>query len=227
MIHFHGTPITPREQLMRMLASGRHVCVPFPRPDDLKICLRMAQSIMFDNGAFSTHTRGELFDEPGFYEWLEPMLAPPHFAVVPDVIGGDVAQQRALVARWPFRRDLGAPVWHLHLGIDYLLELIDGWPRVCLGSSAEFWQVGSEKWIRRMDEVFDAVSRRHKVMPWLHGLRMLGQAEGPWPLASADSTNVAQNWKRDTGCAECKCRSIDTQNPPWFWREADQQMRLL
>lgn len=45
----------------------------------------------------------------------------------------------------------------------------------------------------------------------LHGLRMLGQVSD-WPLASADSTNCAQNFARDTGCARCKADHIHRQN---------------
>lgn len=225
MIHYHGTPITPREQLERM--AGRHFCVSFARRDDLTTCLRIGQSVMFDNGAFSAFTRGALFDLVRFYDWLEPNLAPPHWAVIPDVIGGDVSDQRAMVQSWPFRRDLGAPVWHLGLSIDYLLELTDAWPRVCFGSSAEFWEVGSEKWAHRMDEAFNALARRHSPLPWVHGLRMLGQAGGRWPLASADSTNVSQNFKRDGGCAECKAAPIDGVQPAPRWREQPLQARLV
>lgn len=214
VIHYHGTPITPREQLIRM--SGRHFCVSFAAPNDLKTCLKIGQSLMLDNGAFSAFTRGRALDEGGFYAWLEPILAPPHWAVIPDVIGGRQDQQEAMVARWPFREDLGAPVWHLNLPIDYLLALCDSWPRVCLGSAGEYWEVGSDAWCRRMDETFNALANRHRVMPWIHGLRMLGQSDGPWPLASADSTNVAQNFKRDGGCAECKAAPIDALQPaPW------------
>jgi hypothetical protein len=55
---------------------------------------------------------------------------------------------------------------------------------------------------------------------------MLGQAAGPWPLASADSTNVAQNFKRDTGCAECKAAVVDTVQPPPLWTERPLQATL-
>lgn len=214
MLHYHGTPITPKEELLAM--AGRLFCVSYERPDDLKTCLRIGQSLMFDNGAFSTFTRGAEFDEHGFYQWVEPMLAHPHWAVVPDVIGGDVEQQRAMVARWPFRRELGMPVWHLGAPIDYLLELADGWPRICFGSSAAYWQVGSPTWCGRMDEAFNALARRGP-LPWIHGLRMLGMGGERWPLASADSTNVGRHWKRDECCAERKARVIDAVQTPLTW----------
>jgi len=216
MLHYHGTPITPKHQLENM--AGRCFCVSYARPDNLAQCLRIGQSVMLDNGAFSAKTRGHEFDLPGFYEWVEPMLSHPHWAVVPDVIDGSVEQQREMVATWPFRKEFGIPVWHLGLPIDYLLELCDQWGRVCFGSAGAYWNVGSSAWCGRMDEAFNALTHRYgSKLPWVHGLRMLGHAGGPWPLARADSTNVAQNYKRDTGCAECKAAQIDATNPPRMW----------
>jgi hypothetical protein len=43
-----------------------------------------------------------------------------------------------MVKTWPFPRALGVPVWHLGLPIDYLLELVDDWGRVALGSSGQY-----------------------------------------------------------------------------------------
>ena len=120
MLHYHGTPITPRAQLQRM--AGRMFCVSYAAPQDLATCLRIGQSVMLDNGAFSTFTRGAAFDRDGFYAWIEPHLAHPHWAVVPDEIGGTVEQQRAMVSTWPHRREYGAPVWHLGLPLEYLFD---------------------------------------------------------------------------------------------------------
>lgn len=212
MEKYHGTPITPKDQLARM--AGRNFCVSFERPDSLRTCMQIGQRVMLDNGAFSAKTRGAEFDLQGFYAWIEPILAHPHWAVVPDFIDGTVEQQRAMVKTWPYRRDFGMPVWHLGLPIDYLLELADQWGRVCFGSAGEYWEVGGAKWSARMDEAFNAMHRTFGArLPWVHGLRMLGQAGGDWPLASADRTNVAQNHKRDGGCAECKAARIDAINP--------------
>jgi hypothetical protein len=145
---------------------------------------------------------------------------------VPDVIDGTVEEQRAMVSTWPHRKEFGVPVWHLGLPIDYLLELCDQWGRVCLGSAGQYWEIGSASWCGRMDEAFNAMARTFGRLPWTHGLRMLGQASGPWPLSSADSTNVAQNYKRDTGCADCKARPIDSTNPPAMWAERPIQEAL-
>jgi hypothetical protein len=217
MIHYHGTPVTPKHALESM--AGEHFCVSFFRPDSLKICLRIGQSLMLDNGAFSCKTLGVEFDLQGLYNWLDPILAHPHWAVVPDVIDGTVEQQREMTKTWPFGKAYGIPVWHLGLPIDYLLELCDDWGRVCFGSAGEYWQVGSPKWAHRMDESFNALHKTFgQRLPWVHGLRMLGQGEQQWPLASADSTNVAVNHSGKKVCAGCMAKAINKQNPPNHWK---------
>jgi hypothetical protein len=226
-IHYHGTPLTPQAQLRRM--AGRNFCVPFPRPESLNICLQIGQMLMFDNGAFSVYTRGETFDVKGYYAWLEPILRPPHWAVVPDAIGGSLEDQYRLLLTWP-RETFGyancAAVFHLHMPMEHLHFLLNAYPKVCLGSSGEFWDVGSHKWRGRMDEIFNYVEKKFTQRPWIHGLRMLGQVDG-WPLASADSTNVAQNYKRDTGCAECKAAPIDAQQAAAEWTPREIQQGLF
>jgi hypothetical protein len=207
-IHFHGTPITPAAQLARM--AGEHFCVSFARPDNADVCEAIGQSVLWDNGAFSAFTRGKEIDEAALYDWLEPRLYHPHRAVILDKIGGDVAEQRAMLKRWPFRKEFSWPVWHLDKPLSYLDELANKYGALCLGSAGQYWEVGGVAWTRRMDQVFDHLARRGR-LPWLHGLRMLGQAAS-WPLASADSTNVAQNYGRDTGCAYCKARQLDKSN---------------
>lgn len=221
-VHYHGTPITPRAQLLRM--AGRNFCVSYAAPNDLRVCLQIGQSVMLDNGAFSVWTKGIAFDVPGFYAWVAPVLGHPHWAVIPDVIGGDEQQQRQMLKTWPFPRALGAPVWHLDKPIDYLLYLADEYPRICLGSAGEYWQVGDARWCRRMDEAFNALAKRG-ALPWIHGLRMLGQI-GEWPLASADSTNVAQNHHL-YGCAECMAANIDVTQGPSKWKQRAEQQPLF
>lgn len=218
MIHYHGTPISPIKAIETM--GGKHFCVSYARPDDLKRCLSIGQSLMLDNGAFSAKTRGLQFDRNGFYEWVEPLLAHPHWAVVPDVIDGTEDEQREMVKSWPFRKEMGIPVWHLGLSISYLIELCDLWGQVCFGSAGEYWQIGTPKWCHRMDEAFNALVKTYgRQIPWVHGMRMLGQASGPWPLASADSTNVALHHAEHLECAGCMAKRIDSVNPPFTWNK--------
>jgi hypothetical protein len=226
VIHYHGTPITPRSQLNRM--AGRNFCVSYAAPQDVKTCLAIGQSVMLDNGAFSTFTRGATFDVAGYYAWLEDKLAHPHWAVVPDAIGGSLDDQYSMLLTWPresFGYDQAAAVFHLHMPLTHLYFLCNAYPKVCLGSSGEYWQIGTEKWIGRMDEIFNELAKRYRKMPWIHGMRMLGQLDGGWPFASADSTNVAQNYHRDTHpkCANCKASIIDAQQPAATWQEREQR----
>lgn len=210
MIHYHGTPLTPRAELQKM--AGKHFCVSFANPGDADWCLRYGQSVMWDNGAFSAFTKGAVFDPAAFAAWVEPRLAHPHWAVVPDVIDGTVADQREAAKPWPHPRSLSAPVWHMGLPIDWLLELADGWPRICFGSTAAYWQVGSEAWERRCDEAWNALERRG-LRPWVHMLRGLALSGDRWPFASADSVNVARNFKDARICPERMARRIDAIQP--------------
>jgi hypothetical protein len=183
---------------------------------------------MFDNGAFSFYRSGKKLNTSAFYDWISPHLAHPHWAVIPDAIGGDVEQQRSMVATWPnsIPKDLGMPVWHLGLPLDYLLELADNWPRICFGSSGEFWEVGGDAWCNRMDEAFNALAKRNARLPWIHGLRMLGMSGMRWPLASADSTNVAQNHHLK-GCPSCMADKIDAVQCPSQWIPHPTQMSFI
>ena len=216
MIHYHGTPVTPRLELYRM--AGKHFCVSFADPRDANVCLKIGQSVMWDNGAFTAYTQGRVFDLKDFYEWVEPLLGHPHWAVIPDVIDGDVIQQRERIVSWPFEREYGCPVWHLALPLDYLLELVDEFPKVCFGSSGDYWSVGSPSWEKRVDEAFNALAKRRQRMPWIHMLRGLAQAGKRWPFASADSVNVARNFKNGVG-RDCEkmARQIDSIQTPIHW----------
>ena len=214
MIHYHGTPLTPAPALLTM--AGRHFCVPYPRPDDLSRCLRVGASVMLDNGAFSTWTRGVKFNEAGFYRWASPHLRHPHWVVIPDVIGGSDEDNDAMLARCKLPPNLAAPVWHTCAGLDRLRRLADAWPRVCFGSTSEF-KPGSDAWKRRMDQAWGMLQQTGRY-PWVHMLRAMEQAStGPWPFASADSTNIARNFK---GCRyrpakepEDMAAWIDAKNP--------------
>lgn len=227
MIHYHGTPLTPRAELQKM--AGKHFCVSFAAPGDAEWCQRHGQSVMWDNGAFSAYTAGRKFDPTAFSEWVAPRLAHPHWAVVPDVIDGDVSDQRDLIASWHHPPILSAPVWHMGLPIDWLLELSAKWPRICFGSSGAYWQVGSEVWERRCDEAWNALEQAG-VRPWVHMLRGLSLSGSRWPFASADSVNVARNFKNKGAeqCPERMARAIDAVQPyQTTWTMRQQQKGLF
>ncbi len=212
-----GTPITPRAELLKL--PGRSFCVSYAEPRDLLTCLEIGASVMGDSGAYPIFLRGGVLDIPGYYRWLRPWLRPPHWAVVPDRIGGSVDEQRAMVATWPFARSVGAPVWHLRLPIDYLLELADTWPRICFGSSAEYWNPRSKAWRDRVCEAWGALARTGR-LPWVHMLRAMAQASrGTWPFASADSVNLARNFKDYDRPIFATADRIAQRNPPALWAD--------
>ena len=95
MIHYHGTPITPIPERLKM--AGKNFCVSFANPYDANWCLAHGQSVMWDNGAFTHHQRGGELDIAAYSKWVEPLLGHPHWAVIPDVIDGTVEEQRDMI----------------------------------------------------------------------------------------------------------------------------------
>lgn len=215
MMHYHGTPITPNEALLSL--AGRCFCVSYGRHDQVVAVHQLGQSVMLDNGAFSRFTRGEATNWPGYYAFCDRWLDhPTTWAVIPDVIDAPSQEQDGLLNEWPHGHR-GAPVWHLDEPITRLLRLTDEWPRVCLGSSGEYWKVLSDPWRGRMDEAFDEVARRHKRMPWLHMLRGMQLSGLPWPLASVDSTDIGRNHRRPQNTPEGMADRWDARNCGSSW----------
>lgn len=193
---YHGTPIGgPRQDAARFL-SGRCALVPFPRRDDMGAVAEFAQSFVFDNGAFTVWKQGGELDVPGYVAWCDEYHRHPGFdwALIPDVIDGDEAQNDALVKQWP-RHIRGVPVWHMHESIARLRRLCDEWPTVALGSSGQWATPGTASWWGRMSEAMnDVCDTDGRPAARLHGLRMLDPTIfTKLPLTSADSTNAAVN----------------------------------
>lgn len=215
MIHYHGTPITPREKLLNM--GGRNFCVPFTEGRNLMTCIRIGASVMLDNGAFSAWTRGITINWESYYLWAEDVLQHPHWAVIPDVIDGGEEDNDSLIARCRLPKEWSAPVWHLHESLERLARLSDSYPKICFGSSGEFSSPGNDKWTERIDSAWNMIERTGR-KPWVHMLRAMSEAaSGRWPFASADSTNIARN---HNGSSKLACRNpedmaqeIDSINP--------------
>ena len=111
-----------------------------------------------------------------------------------------------------------APVWHMNLSIEWLLEIADNYPRFCFGSSGQYWQVGSESWCRRSEQAWNELLKRgHR--PWVHMMRGLSLCGDKYPFASAASTNVARNFKNKGAevCPERMARRIDSVQNPLKW----------
>jgi hypothetical protein len=200
VIHYHGGPITPESCAARAW-TRRHAFVSYAAPLQIALAASVSQSFSLDNGAFSVWKTGQTPDWPGYYQWCDRWLAHPNcdWAVIPDVIGGTEAQNDALLAEWP-HGDRGVPVWHLNESADRLRRLAEAFPRIALGSAAE-WDIRKPRMcIGRLYDTLPAICNGDGFpLVKLHGLRMLNvKITTKIPLASADSTNVARNIRYDT-----------------------------
>lgn len=214
-LHYHGGPITPTAVLLSL--AGKCFCVSHTRPDQVVLMHQIGQSVLLDNGAFSKFTKGIATDWTAYYAWADEWLAhPTTWAIIPDEIAAGSQEQDALIREWP-HGDRGAPVWHTGEPLDRLLRLCDEWPRVCVGSTDEHWQVLSTSWRLRMDEAFNALAQRHKRMPWLHMLRGMQLATEAYPFASLDSTDVARNHNRPQNTARAMADRWDAAQCPARW----------
>lgn len=225
MIHYHGTPITPVTALYEL--AGRHFCVSHARPEQVARVHEIGQSVMLDNGAFSKWKRGAETNWPNFYAWCDRWLGfPTTWAVIPDVIDGGSQLQDALVREWPFGHR-GAPVWHMDEPLHRLLRLCSEWPRVCIGSTAEYRKVMSDLWRRRMDECWNALAREHRHLPWVHMLRGMQCSGEVWPFASVDSTDIAQNHWRPQNTPRGMADRWDALQTPGAWMLRPEQLELV
>jgi hypothetical protein len=223
-MHYHGTPISPIAALYEL--AGRCFCVSFARPDDVKRAHQIGQSVLLDNGAFSAWKRNHAPDWKAFYAWCDEWLAyPTTWAVIPDVINAGSQMQDALLAEWPHGHR-GAPVWHMDEPINRLLALTDAWPRVCIGSTAEYAIVLSAIWERRMDEAFNEISKRHRWIPYLHMLRGMQCVGRRWPFASVDSTDIAQNHHRPQNTPRSMADRWDAIQCAAAWKRQPEQLEL-
>lgn len=218
MIHYHGTPITPNAVLLSL--AGNHFCVSHMAPQQVAVCHQIGQSVMLDNGAFSKWKSGKQTDWPAYYAWCDQWLDfATTWAIIPDVIDAGSQEQDALIREWP-HGEKGAPVWHMDERIERLLDLIERWPRVCIGSTAEYRDVLSDSWIKRMDQAWDAIASKHARTPNIHMLRGMQLSGREWPFASVDSTDVAQNHNRPQNTAKVMADRWNAgQTPPkWLGR---------
>lgn len=197
MIHYHGLPITPATAAAKAVEAG-HAFVSYAHSDQLGVAVELCQSFAIDNGAFSAWKAGQpVEDWSGFYAWAAQCKLVPacDFAVIPDVIDGNEADNDSLLAEWPLPKWFGAPVWHMHESMDRLERLASVWPRVCLGSSGDYSNIGTVQWWSRISQAMRVVCNDDgQPLVKLHGLRMLNhEVFTRLPFASADSTNIGRN----------------------------------
>jgi len=199
------------------------------------VAIEVCQSFAIDNGAFSAWKSGNpITDWTEFYDWALNLKKVPScdFAVIPDVIDGNEAENDALLKDCPLPYWFGAPVWHLHESLERLEQLANTYVRVCFGSSGEFSTIGTHKWRSRMGQVMRIIcDDMGRPSCKLHGLRMLDpNIFTKLPFSSADSTNIGRNvgidahWKHGNYLPPTKemraqlMRSrIESHNAPSIW----------
>jgi len=195
MIHYHGTPFSGGDK-NHMALAGRHAMVSYAHASCMAIVAEVCQSFCLDNGAFSAWKAGKKFDPEGFMDWAHHWVKHPgcDFAVLPDIIDGTEKENDNWLKFAPNKHQW-TPVWHLHESIERLERLANEWPRIALGSSGEYAEVGNTKWWHRMGEGLDAITdRQGRPICKIHGLRMLDTGIFSYiPFSSADSTNVGRN----------------------------------
>ena len=225
-LHYHGTPITPIDVLYSL--AGRHFCVSHARPEQVARAHEIGQSVMLDNGAFSKWKRGYETNWASYYAWTDRWLhTPSTWAVIPDEIDAGSQQQDALIREWPHGRQQAAPVWHMDEPTHRLLRLCEeGWERVCIGSTAEYADVLSPPWQRRMDEAFNMLALTFGRLPRLHMLRGMQLSGRRWPFYSVDSTDVAQNHNRPQNTARAMADRWDAMQCLGPWAARPEQMEL-
>jgi hypothetical protein len=227
-LHYHGTPITPIDALYQL--AGRCFCVSHLRPEDVRRCHDIGQSVMLDNRAFSKWRRGAVVDWNAFYDWCDKWLdCPTTWAIPPDVIDAPSQEQDGLLNDWPHGKRQAAPVWHMDEPIGRLCRLVDdGWSRVCIGSTAEYAVVLSEAWERRMDDTWDGLAATFGRTPPIHMLRGMQCAGMRWPFASVDSTDVAQNHNRPQNMPRMMADRWDAKQCPARWvSRGTEQLELV
>lgn len=191
---------------------------------------------MLDNGAYTlwqaalrAGRASTQQDWRGYYEWVEPWLDfQTTWAVIPDVIDGDPAANDRLIAEWPYGQR-GAPVWHMHEPVERLLALADAWPRVAIGISGAYSYPGNQRWHTRMREAMNALCGDGPAPVWLHMLRGMRLAGGPYPFASADSVGLARNHAGDKTRGTppkslvAMAERVGGRNTPGRWRRTAEQ----
>ena len=221
-LKYHGTPFTPWAAFHQAF-PGRMACVSWYRPDQIKTVAEVCSAFLLDNGAFSHHTKGTDPDWPGYYAWTEKWMAYPNAtAIVPDVIVGGEEENDALAAQWPHDLRRSLIVWHLHESIQRLQRIVEKHGQVAFGSSAQYWQIGSPAWHRRIHEALDAV---HQDQPRIHMLRGLQTIKWGLPWYSVDSASVALHHSEKKNPLEMMAGWDAIQCPPWRdWSNQQQDL---
>lgn len=231
MIHYHGTPISGSLVSSTRLLASRFAMVSFARPDQLSLVLEVCKGFALDSGAFSFWKRGEPIDWDLYRSFVFEHYQHPgyQFSLIPDVIGGSDEENDELLKQYPLPG--GVPVFHQNESLARLKRLVEYYPTVALASTeTHIPSYSFDSWM--IDCMRVICDEKGKPRCKIHGLRMLNpKIFTGYPLASADSTNVAQNcnnltqWSGPYKPVNTEVRGaviidrIETYQSPAFWEE--------
>lgn len=197
MIRYHGGPITPESAALAAWKRS-HAMISFAYPDQAQLAFAVADTVAIDNGAWPIFAAGKgVIDVAAYSSFIETWRRHPAFdwCLIPDVIDGSEAENRSLIEAWRFPTSMSVPVWHMHESLDTLQWLVDDFPRVAIGSSGEYVNIGTQRWWARISEAMAiCCDSDGNPLVKLHGLRQMDpEVFSVIPYASVDSTNVARN----------------------------------
>jgi len=194
MIHFHGTPLSGSFSVAARVLLSRFAFVSFADPAQFDLVKEHCSGFALDNGAFSFWKRGKKVDWELYRSWVFNNFRHPGycFAICPDVIEGSEADNDDLLKHYGLPE--GVPVFHQGESWGRLERLIKTYPRIALGSVEKYIPSDSfHEWMIEAMKVLCDEEGKPKVK--IHGLRMLNpDVFQKYPLSSADSTNIAQNY---------------------------------
>ncbi len=196
MIRYHGGPITPNDAAIAAWRDG-HAMISFANPKQVALAFEYAGDVAIDNGAFSLWGKGEQVDGVAYRAFVELWRKHPAFGwcIIPDLIDGTEEENDYLIHSWPLCPSISVPVWHLHESLGKLDWLVSAYPRVAIGSSGEYSEIGTDRWKIRIAESMNVCCDPEGYpRTKLHGLRQMdNDVTSNVPYSSVDSCNIARN----------------------------------
>lgn len=193
MRKFFVTPITPLKVFNKYFIN-KNVVISFLRAEQYKQAVKNNCNIYFDNGAYTYFRKKIKPDWDKFYKFLENKIYERFF--IPDIIDGTEEENNKLIQNLPKHlKPKAIPVFHLHESNQRLIDLIQEWDYIALGSSGKYWKIGTLDWFLRMNELMKILcDEKGNPKVKIHMLRCLDeQIFTKFPFYSGDSSNFARN----------------------------------
>jgi hypothetical protein len=171
--------------------------ISFANPQQIALAFEYCASVALDNGAFSLWKKGGRVDVAAYDDWVRKWRKHPAFAwcLIPDVIDGPEEENNELIRTWVLPDAISVPVWHMHESMEKLGWLVADFPRVAIGSSGDYAQIGTDRWKVRLSDAMDvACDENGYPRTKLHGLRQMdNDVTSNVPYEGVDSCGIARN----------------------------------